>query len=312
MDRINIVREIKRRKYALFASAVVVFALAVWMQFRALNKFTSTARFIVNESEVINLDVPNEFRTEVSQMSFPGMNRMHIFVYSTECLESTIREFGLYRHYNINTDKKFATERAIAKLSKNISLKNKHMNVMELTVKDNDRLVAAKMANFLVSKLNKMNENYLKRQLKRKIVIYNMLYLDIKNEMEVHKQNFAELLKNYDNIIRELSRQNIDVDDLKASLQSLAESLRGKEQEIIKIRQLYTLIMNTIDNEKLETITLVNKALPDYRSPALKIAGISGLISIVFFSTCCFVMWVYYENREFWKAVLSGGDDSAL
>ncbi len=304
------IRSLRKHKYSMLSSALLVFIVATFVQSKFAHQFMSEVRFIVSEGDVINLNVPDEFNTEVGEASERGMSRMHIFLHSSECTEFMIDTFNLYKHYGIDRGKSYAYERVVKRLTRNIGLNllGKQSGVMVLSVQDKDRQLAAEMANALVKMLNRMNENYIKDQLKRKVFIYNILYQDVKSEMAIQKEKLSDLIRQYRALVIDLEKRNVDVEELKLSLTNLSQSFEDREQQILRIRQMYMLVSNAIDNENFESITLVNRALPDVRSPYPVALAIGGGITLAYAVLVLVFGWIYYENRELIRALLFGKD----
>lgn len=261
---------------------------------------------MVNETDNIDLSVPNQVNLEVLNANTIKVNRIFRFAYSTEMQNYLIKKFRLYTYYQIDSLSPFAYAKVIEKLSGRISLKNTSNNFIDLTVKDRDRHMPAAMANEIAAKLNIINEAFIKRQLKKKIGLYEELYLDIKKDMERNQDKMNSLIANFSALINSLEKNKVQTENLKYALIDLSNSLNSRRDEMIKTRQFFEIILKTLEKEPLETITVVNRALPDHHSNVLKFILISLGAAIWMFCLMIVLLYAYLKHQKYIQLIFKG------
>lgn len=302
----QMILEIKKRKNLFIVSVLGIFILSYIVQYRLLQRFESTTSFIVNETDVIDLSVPTQVNLDILNQNAVTVNRIFRFAYSSEMQNYLIKKFHLYTYYQVDSSKKFAYAKVIEKLSKRISLKKTDINFIELTIKDRDRYMPAAIANDIVHKLNSINESFIKKQLRKKIILYEALYLDIKKDLEQNQDKMNNLIANFSVLITSLEKNKVQAESLKYALLDLSNSVKEKRDEMIKTRQFFEIILKTLDKESFETITVVNSALPDHHSNVLKFILISLGAAIWGFCLMVVLLYAFIKYQKYIHLIFNG------
>jgi hypothetical protein len=166
--------------------------------------------------------------------------------------------------------------------------------------------MAAEMVNALVGKLLEMNEQHIRDQLRRKVHIYNMLYGQLHGDLLAQRAALDSVLGRYRDLIGRMEARGMEADELRRSLAGLTDGLKDKENQMLKVRQLYLLMSNAVEHEEFKSITLMNQAMPDMRSPFKRTLAASGGIALGFCLASLAFIWIYYENREIIRTLLFG------
>jgi capsular polysaccharide biosynthesis protein len=294
----QLIIEIKNRKFLILTSFVVIFFLSFFVQYRVLQTFHSTAKIIVNETNITDLTGPSQFIGDFVNTNASSVNRLFKFAYSSEMMNYLITKFHLYEYYKIDPASEFAYTKVVEKFSTRISLAKTEQNVIEITVTDVDRYQAASMANEMAYMLNRINDNYIKSQLRRKIALYGAIYTDVKTELEEHENKMSQLLDEYRGIIKTFEKNKMDVESLNYSLIELWHSLQSKKDEWVKMKQIYSTMLNTLEKEHLDTITIINIAQPDYHSNTVEIFVGSFFFSLLAVCVIILLLNFYLKNKE--------------
>ncbi len=291
--------EIKKRKTFFFISVILVFAGSFVSQYRLLQTFKSTAKIIVNETDVTDRNGPTQFVDDFINSTAPSVNRLFKFAYSSEMVNHLIKKFNLYTYYQIDPSQTFAYEKLVTLLCGRINLRKSEQNIIEITVTDKDRFQAASMANEIAQMLSTINEAYLKKQLKRKIVLYEGIYSSFKNDLDQHENKMLKILDNYKSLMTSLEENKMNVENVKHEFTDLINGLKNKTEELIKIKQRYVIMLETVNKEHLETITIINIALPDYRSNTFYILIMSVMIALITGCIMVVLLNVYLTHKKY-------------
>ena len=301
MTTLQLLSEIKKRKILFILLPAIVFVVAFGIFYKMFQQFSATASFIVNESDESDVNVSGQFNTDYFNKKDVNVNRLYRFAFSSEMEDFLIKKFDLYTYYQINPKEQLAYSRVVDRLAHSIRIQKTDPNIIQLTITDRDRFLPAAMANDFMTELNKINERYIKSQLRKKLVLYQALYLDSKNEVEQHELKIAQLLDNFKSVINSLDKNNADVNALKYALLDLSDSFKTKRDEMTKMKQMYSVMSQTLEKESLETITIINLAVPDYHSKIFQITMICLFLALI--ADCILVLWLnfYLSNLEYFQ-----------
>ena len=300
MTNQQLIIEVNKRKYLIIISAAVIFFISYFVQSRVLQTFQSTSRFIVNETDITDLTGPSQFMKDFVNTNDASVNRLFRFAYSSEMMNYLIKKFRLYDYYQIDKSSEFAYERIVEKFSTRIKLKKTEENIIEITVTDLDRYQAAAIANEMAYKLNLINENYVKSQLRRKISLYGTIYADVKQELEADEKRMLPILDKYKDLITIFEKNKTDYEaaNMKYSVIEMSRNLQNKREELIKTKQIYSTLLNTMEKEHIDTITIINIAQPDFHTNTLEIVVGSFFFSLM--AICALILFLnfYVTHKE--------------
>lgn len=280
----ELITEFRKRKYIFIVVPVLIFVFAFGLQYRVLQTFQSSTTFIVNETDIYDYrNSKEDAKGNLVNDNVVNVNRIFLFAHSSEMMNHLIKKYRLFQYYQVDSTAPFAYARLVNRLSGNIHLMKKDFNIIEITVSDRDRVLPATMANEIVTKLNSINESYVKLQLKRKIVVNQGMHGYLKNELKQEDEKLAVLIENFKTAVKVYEKNKVEVTNLQFSLKDLSQNIINKENELIQIQQLNYVLLQTLEKEHLDTITVINMALPDYRSTFTPILLISFFVSILSF-----------------------------
>jgi capsular polysaccharide biosynthesis protein len=292
------IKEIRKRKILFIGMPLMIFVFTYALQYRVFQTYESTSSFIVNETDMSDMSGPSEFKSNIINSYAINVNRILLFAHSSQMTDHLIKKYRLYLYYQIDPKSKFAHEKLVNRLTNNIRLKKSEFNIVGVTVRDRDRVMASSMANEIVTMINTINEAYLKTQLRRKIVLYQALYLDMQKGLAHEEDKILNIIESYKGLINSLEKNKIQTEGLRYSLNDLVNSIKNKKEEIVNMQQLNFVLLQTIDKEHLETLTVINWALPDYRSNVLSFLAVSFGITILFFFSMILLLNSYFTYRK--------------
>jgi len=116
---------------------------------------------------------------------------------SSQLFTHVIEKFDLFQHYEIDTSQEFYLSKAISRFRKNYkSFKNEYRGI-ELHVLDHDRVMAAKIANELVSKIDEINKNMLLESRKKVLKVFEERLAIKSIEVETLTDSLTSMRKQY-------------------------------------------------------------------------------------------------------------------
>jgi hypothetical protein len=297
--------EIKKRKFFFITVLVLLFIASYMVQSKFINQFTSYTNLIVNEVDITQFKLPSEQNIQVFNSSASIVNRVVLFAYSSEMIDHLIKKFHLYEYYQVNPKEKFAYSKIVERLSNNIIIRKTDFNMIKLSVSDMDRYEAASMANEMAWKLNEINSNFIKQQVRKKMVLYQSLYYDLKNETEKQKDTLRSVVEGMKEILFSLERNKMNVEELKNAITNLSNGLNDKTAEMIKMKQLYLVVLQSLNKENLETITIVNHALPDYHQNTVQKIFYSFMVTLIAACLMIVLLYMFIKHNKYIKLIIS-------
>ncbi|WP_324671307.1 hypothetical protein [Hymenobacter sp. GOD-10R] len=151
---------INRWKNLVLAAVGLAFLLSLLVAFFLPNIYRSTAVFYPTNPETTD---PDRIVTEGGKLQLGGraedLDRIITIGESQPVAELMIRRFGLYNHYKVGSpgDEK-AEQDALDTFDKNLNIVHNDRDAIELTIEDEDKQLAARMANTLVSVIDSINQ----------------------------------------------------------------------------------------------------------------------------------------------------------
>ncbi|MCC2545374.1 hypothetical protein LJY25_02875 [Hymenobacter sp. BT175] len=173
---------INRWKYLVLSAVVLALVVSVIVALMLPNVYKSTAVFYPTNPQTTD---PDRIVTEGGKLELGGraedLDRVITIGESQTAAEIIVRKFRLAEHYKSGKPgDELADQGALEELNGNISIVHNDRDAIELTVQDEDKVLAAKMANALVLVIDSINQQ-LTFENRRKIIA---LYEERKNFLE--------------------------------------------------------------------------------------------------------------------------------
>jgi uncharacterized protein involved in exopolysaccharide biosynthesis len=174
-------------KYRIHLLLIMVFSVTLAVIFSSeafiKPKFKSTA--VVYPSNL----VPYSTESPTEQM-------LQLFE-SEDIRDELIRDFDLFRHYEIDTTQKFPLTMLYGRMKENIHIDKTKFESVEIEVMDTDPLIASRMVDSLVSKMHN-KARMLQREKSSEVVVILRYQLELKKaEMDSMENRLRDIRNNY-------------------------------------------------------------------------------------------------------------------
>jgi capsular polysaccharide biosynthesis protein len=216
------------------------------------------------------------------------VNRMLAIAYSADVTDFLINEFNLGSHYKIDTTDKLWRWKTKKKLMSNYTAIKNELSAVEITIVDEDREIAAGMANQIVEMIDKLNKAII---LKNKLNILS-IYKTKKEEKEIETRMFADSLSSmrvrYN--IEELESPDGGIISIKGNNANAVEHFKillRKQYNAIKDLNNVTTVYeqyNATLKDEVSSVFIVEKAHPSEKKkgPLRSLIVISVLLLSLF------------------------------
>jgi hypothetical protein len=302
------ITHIKRRIWIYLLIIIAGGAYSFYVLKYEILSYSSTASFFVNENTVISSPTLDTKAIE-SITAGDKFNRVYELINSAPVRDHLINKFGLIKHYGIDTSSEFYYQAATSQLAGNIVVKKNPYNTISVTVSDKFRYLAAEMANDIVDYLEHLNQNY---------------YVgNIKNKVEI-SQAFAEQLKKdnsrktivIDSIIRGLNylissahlsdKNSFMLLEEQQKLSALINEFQISTNDLLNSQKLYLLSVQAMNFKTFPTITIIQSAMPAYRSIAITAFTYSLIVMILIFVVLIFQAYMFLHYRNYLRFIFKG------
>lgn len=125
------------------------------------------------------------------------INRMISIAYSASVIDYLINEYKLYDHYKIDTTKKLWQWKTKKELLSKYSCKKSELGAVEVTVVDEDKFLAAEMANKVVELIDKHSKEIIIRNKQKILALYKTKYDQKEFEVRSIADSLAEMRAKY-------------------------------------------------------------------------------------------------------------------
>ncbi len=288
-----LIRHLKKRKWR-YAIIILLFGVYSFYLFKfKLLEYSSTASFLVNDNNIVS-PLSLDLKEQQDRSANSNFNRIYELINSAATQKHLIEKFGLIEHYEIDSTKEFAYQKAVEKIRSNITVSKSPFNTISVTVHDRYRYLAADMANEIVDFLETLNESLYINNMKNKIQI-SQAYVD-----QIKKDNIQKSIA-IDSLIQKLNklfllnnRDDKSKYDLLANQQTLStivNNFQNSTNELINSEKLYNLSLQALNFKSYPVITIIRMAMPAPRSIALTSLLLS--IGIMFSSAFLMILQAY-------------------
>jgi capsular polysaccharide biosynthesis protein len=270
----NLILHVRSRRWRYLIIAIIMGIYFFWFFRFKILEYSSTATFIVNDRtlmatalglESISID---ETFSRIFELSNSNQTQTHL-----------IKKFKLLEQYGIDTTKEFYMQKAIATIRSKISVAKSPMNTISITVRDPHRYLAADMANEIVAFIEKSNHDYFVN------IVQSRLKLSQGYTNQLEKQNNEKIVaidsvikKLNDFVLRSNAKESVNSEIL-ANQQRLSAIIGGfsnSTNELLNVQKMYALSLQALNFQDYPTTTVVQQAMPAFRSINYSAALYSG------------------------------------
>ena len=167
-------------RWKRLVSVAVGLALVVSLAVALLlpNIYTSTAIFYPTNPETTD---PDRIVQEGSRLALGGrgedLDRVITIGESQPVAETVIRRFHLYQHYELGTPGDDRADNAVLReFATNLSILHNERDAIELSFKDEDKQLAANVANTMVALIDSVNQRLTLTNRRRILTLYSQQY----------------------------------------------------------------------------------------------------------------------------------------
>jgi hypothetical protein len=286
---------IARKYWIMLVFCLTALSVAVY-EWKTPYEYKSSVKVFIEDEEFYSSDL-NLVRSS-------PQSRIYYYTKSTEMFDYLIRRFDLYKYYNIDSSAFMHYEIMTAILNNRIESKWDGRYILTVTVEDQDKFMAATLANEIYSKLNEMNKNYVISIAKKKLDIYDQIITNNKQEVLVHTGEFKKLIDECKGLIEEnkLSRiQNSFIFDIQSRLGTLSTQIGSINDELLKSAKIYELSAAAMRKDNITSLRLINLALPDTHIPFnVRILNVALLSFVAVIIAILFIM-IYFEYNVYFR-----------
>ncbi len=249
---------LKWRKYILIATGIAL-VVSVVSSLLLKNYYRSKCVVLAYNANSLNpatLFLRNSFGSAIVGSSVitagtaEDCSRIMAIMESKDVTDAIIKEFNLYQRYEIDTSDKKAYSKVNRYLQSYTNIVRTDKNMVEVSVEDQDPIIAAKIANRYAELANEKGSQIFKADIIRHAEVYKKKY----------EEKFREIKRIRDSInIIENSKKG-DLGD-KLYLQNILES----ETNILgQIKNAYEVAQISAE-QKINVLSIVETARPDFK-----------------------------------------------
>jgi hypothetical protein len=302
-----LIRHLKKRKWRYVLIIFLLGAYSFYLFKFKLLEYSSTASFLVNDNNIVS-PLSLDLKDQQDRSTNSNFNRIYELINSAATQKHLIEKFGLISHYEIDSTKEFAYQKAVEKIRTNITVSKSPFNTISVTVHDRYRYLAADMANEIVDFLETLNESLYINNMKNKIQI-SQAYVDqlkkdniqksIAIDSLIQKLNKLFLLKNGDD------KSKYDLLSNQQTLSTIVNNFQNSTNELINSEKLYNLSLQALNFKSYPVITIIRMAMPAPRSIALTSLLLS--IGIMFSSAFLLILqaYLFIHNKDFFEMIIN-------
>ncbi|ALD21246.1 hypothetical protein [Hymenobacter sp. DG25A] len=175
----------------LLVSTVVAFLLP--------NQYKSTAVFYPTAPQSTD---PDQIVAEGAKLEPGGtaadLDRIITIGTSLPVAEQVVRKFNLKQHYGLGDDNTDKVHQAVLdKFSSNLSIIPSERDAIELTFIDQDKFLAAKVANTLVQIIDSINQQLTTENRRKVLALYQSRYAYLKTQYQLTRDSLVNSRKRY-------------------------------------------------------------------------------------------------------------------
>lgn len=196
LDVWPIINRWKRLVGVAVGSALVVSLLVAFL---LPNVYKSTAIFYPTNPETTD---PDRIMVEGSRLAPGGrgedLDRVITIGQSQPVVEAIIKRFHLYEHYNAGTPGNDKADNAVLReFMTNLSIVHNERDAIELTFKDEDKVLAANVANAMVAMIDSVNQQLTLTNRRRVVALYGQQYEAMTKSFNQARQQLLSARQRY-------------------------------------------------------------------------------------------------------------------
>jgi hypothetical protein len=299
----ELIRHLRAKKGKYFLIILLAGLLSFYFIKYRYIEYSATSSFFVNDRSMVS-------NTSLENLPYgDNLNRIYQMVNSTQTQIHLINSFNLYKQYGIDTTREFHLQEAIAVIRSKIDVKKNPYNAIIVTVKDKDRYQSAEMANEVVNFIEKLNQEFYIKNIQNTVQLSQAYLIELEQESKMKSISIDSLIKDINNIINSGRINNANLYYLLLQQQKLSELInifKTSANDILNANKLYNLSLQTINFNNFPTVSVIQKAMPDYSSGTIKVLLYSLLIMILVFLFLILQAYFILHYNGYLKLLITG------
>ncbi|MCC3159647.1 hypothetical protein LJ737_20565 [Hymenobacter sp. 15J16-1T3B] len=191
---------VNRWKYLVLGAVSLAAVISIVVALTLPNIFKSTAVFYPTNPQTTD---PDRIVIEGGKLELSGrtedIDRVITIGNSQPVAEHIIQKFRLQQHYKIDTtgNAELAEQAALDEFSGNLTIMHSDRDAIELTFQDEDKQLAARVANTLVSVIDSFNQQLTLENRRRVLGLYRTRYDFLQSEYDRTRKALLEGRRRY-------------------------------------------------------------------------------------------------------------------
>ncbi len=299
------ISHVKKRIWIYF---VIVFICGIYsfyvLKYNVL-EYSATASFFVNENNVISSPTLDTKAFD-NISSGDKFNRVYELVNSAPTRNHLIKKFDLLKHYGLDTTSEFYQQQVVACVMSHITVKKNPYNTISVTVTDKHRYLAAEMTNEIVSYLEQLNQEFYVSNIQKKVEISQAFVDQLKKDNSLKTLVIDSLIKKINQIIssaKSSDKNSFILLNEQQKLSALINEFQLSTNDLLNSQKLYILSMQALNFKSFPTITVIQSAMPAFKSIAYKAFQFSLLIMILVFMFLIFQAYFYLHYVDYLRLI---------
>jgi hypothetical protein len=303
-----LILHIRKRKWRYLILMLIAGAYSFYLLKYRILEYSSTATFFVNDNSIISSSTL-ELKALESISTVDNFNRIYQLINSAPTQKHLIEKFHLLQHYGIDSTKEFSFQKAAARLRSQIEVKKNPYNAISVTVKDRYRYLSSEMANEIVDFLEKLNQEFYLNNIQKKVQISQAYVAQLERDNAVKSTGVDSLILKINHLLSSghlSERSSFDLIIQQQKLSQLITTFQASANELINSQKLYNLSLQALNFKSFPTITILQSAMPPYRSTAITALMYSTIIMLLVFSLLVFQAYLVMLYKDYFRLVFTG------
>jgi hypothetical protein len=300
----QLILHVRKRKWRYLVIAVLLGSYFFYLFKYEILEYSSTASFIINDhSNVItSLGIEN-FSTG------DNYNRIYELINSAATQRYLIKKFNLIHHYGIDTTREFYYQKAIETIRSHISVAKTPFNTITVTVHDRYRYLPADMANEIVSYVENLNQNYFLNTLRTRVQLTEAYVAQLEKDNRQKSIAVDSMIRNLNKIItsgRVSEQAGYNLLGQQERLNDIIVSYRQSSTELMNSQKMHNLALQAMNFQSFPTITVLQTAMPAFRSIVYKALLYSMGAMIAVFLLLVLQGYFFMQYKDYIRLILTG------
>lgn len=290
LDIIEILKLLAKKKKVLVWAGILALIISTIVSLLLPNYYESTVTFFPSDPKMTDRSLLFQ-----SEMNFAGntfgdkldADRLISIGKSGQIVTYCVKEFDLYKHFDIDSSSQYAHFKMNERFTKNYTIQKNEYGAVEVHVLDQNPELAAKMANSIVKKIDEIHTGMVSSNKQEIVKLFESESAKKKKDLEFLEDS-----------LRTLIRSGADT----ISIYSLKKIIQTSLIDYNKINTLYNQNLASA-NKNLSAVFIVEQAYPaDKKTKPKRSLIVIGALLFTLFSTAFYIILVERLKVIDWKS----------